>query len=442
MGLKKLLTQGIIWRSFYFFSVLLVNVFLSRYLRAAATGNLYLITIIFSFLQAVLSLGGESGITYFASARIIERNKLITLTAIWSIVAGIIMCGLVYLYFLFADGGNQPAVSWYCVYGFIYVFGLSLANYGSVIYYTRENYFLPNFLLSVVNIVFIFFIPGKTTPHNTIQTDWTIFLYFTTFAVGGLLVYIFYIIQHKHESALGFPRRNVFSQLLKYSFTALGANAIFFLVYRIDYLFVNYSPVCTAADLGNYIQVSKIGQLMLTVPQIIAVVVFPTTASGADENKLNNAIMVMARIFSQLFLLVFVGVAIFGKHFFTIVFGESFNKMQLPMLILIPGIFSLSVVALLSAYFSGKGKIKINLYAAITGLVVMVTGDFIFVPHYGIIAAAIISTVSYMSNTAFVMWHYYRNNPLHFSEFLKWKKSDYDWFFSILKPIKPANEQA
>ncbi|MGN6354779.1 MAG: hypothetical protein ACTHLB_15410, partial [Parafilimonas sp.] len=61
MGLKKLLTQGIIWRSLYFFSVLLVNIFLSRYLRAGATGNLYFISIIFSFMQVVLSLGGESG---------------------------------------------------------------------------------------------------------------------------------------------------------------------------------------------------------------------------------------------------------------------------------------------------------------------------------------------------------------------------------------------
>ncbi len=400
MGLKKLLTQGIIWRSFYFFSVLLVNVFLSRYLRAAATGNLYLVTIIFSFLQTVLSLGGEPGVTYFASARIIERNKLITLTAIWSVVAGLIMSGLVYAYFSIDNTATQTFINWYCLYGFLFAFGQSLGNYGTFIYYTKENYLLPNLLLSLINIAFVFFIPGKTAAHNEAGMQWIIFVYFATFAMGGWLVYIFYFIQYKHEGKFGFPPNDAFGQLLKYSFTALGANAIFFLVYRIDYLFVKYSPVCSAADLGNYIQVSKIGQLMLTIPQIIAVVVFPKTASGEDEARMNNAIMVMARIFSQIFLLAFFGIIIFGGHFFTIVFGESFNKMQLPMLLLIPGIFSLSVVALLSAYFSGKGKVKINLYAAIIGLIVMVTGDFIFVPRYGIIAAAIISSLSYIANTA------------------------------------------
>jgi len=131
--------------------------------------------------------------------------------------------------------------------------------------------------------------------------------------------------------------------------------------------------------------------------------------------------------------LVFIGVALFGKQFFTGVFGESFNKMQLPMLILIPGIFSLSLLALLSAYFAGKGKIKVNLYAAIIGLIVMITGDFIFVPRYGILGAAIVSTVSYMVNTGFSMWHFHREYSIHWIEFFKWKKTDYNWLLSLLK---------
>src|SRR5215831_12341934 len=101
MAFKKLLAQSIIWRSFYFFSVLLVNVFLSRYLRAAGTGNLYLLNVIFAFMQVVLSLGGEAGVIYFASGNLIERNKLMSLGAAWSFAAGIIMIVFVYVYFLF-----------------------------------------------------------------------------------------------------------------------------------------------------------------------------------------------------------------------------------------------------------------------------------------------------------------------------------------------------
>ena len=107
MGLKKLFAQSIIWRGFYFFSILLVNVFLSRYLRAANTGNLYLVTLIFSFVQTVLSLSAEAGIIYFASGNIIERNKLISLMGLWSVVAGIVMIALTCIYFLFVSSVDK-----------------------------------------------------------------------------------------------------------------------------------------------------------------------------------------------------------------------------------------------------------------------------------------------------------------------------------------------
>ena len=436
MGLKKLLAQSIIWRGFYFFSILLVNVFLSRFLQAADVGNLYFLNVIFSFLYVVLSLGGEAGIIYFASSDIIEKNRLITLAATWSIIAGIMITGLVYLYFLFNPSIDKTLVYWYCAFAFLFVSGQALSNYCVGIYYTRENYFLPNFLLAIINLAFVFIIPGKG--KNTGHNNWIILLYFATFLVGGILVFLSYIIQYKKEGAIGFPSRHYFKRLLRYSLTALGANAIFFLVYRIDYFFVKYSPVCTAADLGNYIQVSKLGQLMLIIPQIIASVVFPRTAKGIEAKTLSDAIITMARLFSQLYLLLFILIALFGDKFFILLFGETFNKMQLPMLIIIPGIFSLSVLSLLSAHFAGKGKVSINLYGAVIGLAVMVAGDLIFVPRYGIIAAAAVSTASYMANAGFSMWNFYRDYSIHWIEFIKWKKTDYNSLLSLLKFNKTA----
>ena len=259
------------------------------------------------------------------------------------------------------------------------------------------------------------------------------YLFFSTYFVGGLLVYISYIIGNRREGSFGFPEKKSLNCFFRYSITALAANVVFFLVYKVDYLFVHYSPVCTAADLGNYIQVSKLGQMMLVIPQIISSVVFPRTASGIDRMKINSAIMMIARLFSQLFLLAFIITAFFGDRIFVMLFGETFNKMQIPMLIIIPGIFALSILTLLSAYFSGKGKIKINLYGSIIGLSVMIIGDFIFVPRYGIIAAAIISTLSYVSNLAYSLLHFYRDYSISWTEFVRWRKADYNWMFTILK---------
>ena len=48
--------------------------------------------------------------------------------------------------------------------------------------------------------------------------------------------------------------------VIRYSLFALMANLIYFLVNRIDYWFVEH--YCSAEDLGNYIQASKLAQML------------------------------------------------------------------------------------------------------------------------------------------------------------------------------------
>jgi len=431
MDLKKSFAQSIIWRGFYFFSLLLVNIFLSRYLQAAGTGMLYFISIILSFMQVALSLGVESGVTYFASANIIERNKLITVMGLWSVAAGIVTIGLIYGYFVLHP--DPALVLPYCIYGFLYVSGQSLATYATSIYYTRENYFTPNFLLGIVNLLFVLVIPGKNEPTTPAEIQRVIYLYFATFFVAGVLAYFSFMIQNRKFGSYGFPAKKYLVRFFRYSITALVANVIFFMVYRIDYFFVNSSPVCTAADLGNYIQVSKLGQMMLIVPQIIASVVFPRTASGIDKTMLNNAILVMARLLSQLYVVVFILIAFTGNWIFVTVFGETFDKMQIPMLVIMPGILALSVLSLLSAFFAGKGKVSVNVRGATYGLICMIVGDYLLVPRYGIIAAAAVSTLSYSVNLGYSVLQFYHDHSISWLEFIKWKKGDYNWLFNILK---------
>jgi len=436
MNFKKLLAQSIFWRGFYFFSVLLVNVFLSRYLKAAGSGNLYFLTIIFSFTQVVLAMGFEQGFTYFASGNIIKRNKLVLFAAIWSIVTGLLMVGLVRIYFFIDISVSFSLLPSWSLYAFLYVSGQTLMGYITALYYTKENYILPNFLLSLVNIIYVLIIPSKDAVTNTSEVELMTTLYFYTFFISGIVLLASFFMYNRNEGNFGFFKKEQVPVFFHYSLIAVTANVIFFLVYRIDYLFVNNSPVATSADLGNYIQVSKLGQMMLIVPQIIASVVFPKTASGVERQRLNNIIMIMARLFSQLFLILFIGVLIFGKIFFIKIFGETFNKMQLPMLIIIPGIFCLSVLVLLSAYFSGKGKIKVNMQGAVLALIVMISGAWIFVPRYGIIAAAAVSTLSYAVNLGYSLFIFYKDYRINFFEFFKWRKEDYYWIKNLLAKPK------
>lgn len=437
MNFQKSLLQGLLWRGLYFVSVLLVNVFISRYLQAAGGGWIYYLSNIFSFALLFLSISLDAGINYFAPADKIATNKLFWFTISWSLIVVLISFIVVWIYIHM--NGTLPVENAEALYyfGVYYITGLFFANCGVSLFHAKGNFFLPNVILVACNIGCILFIPKTVMATNIAEALPALKIYFFFFLVQGLSIMIAWLIKHKAYKNIVFPGAVQTKQLLRFSFVALLANVIFFLVYRIDYYFVDVSPVCTAEDLGNYIQVSKLGQMLLIIPQIIASVIYPGTASELNRKELNNAVMIIARLFSQLYLLLFIVVLVAGRWFFPWLFGNSYNAMQLPFMLLLPGIFCLSVLALVSAYFGGKGKVKVNVTAAFIALIVVAAGDYIFVPLYGIIAAAIVSTVGYAVNLAYTLFAFYKDYAVNLADFFRWRASDYLWVKNLfIKPVK------
>ncbi|HRH60793.1 MAG TPA: polysaccharide biosynthesis C-terminal domain-containing protein [Chitinophagaceae bacterium] len=427
MNLQKLLLQGLIWRGLYFISLLLVNVFISRYLQASLTGWVYYISNIFSVSLIAAGVSMDSAINYFAPDAKIQRNKIAWLAGLWSIVTIILSAAVVFIYLLFESDTVKIQAANYYFFGACYFAGIFLYGSGASLYYSQNNYWLPNLLLSSLNFLLILLIPKTINATNVNEALPVLHIYFLNFFLQGFLVWLVYMIQSKFLMKLQMPAAAEMKFFFKYAVTAMAGNMIFFLVYRIDYLFVNASPVCTSADLGNYIQVSKLGQMLLIIPQIIASVIFPRTASGEGRKELHASLMILARLFSQLYLLILLVTIFFGHEIFTWLFGETFNEMQLPFIILVPGIFFLSVLQLLSAYFGGKGKIRVNLYGALIALLIVVAGDYLFVPRYGIVAAAAVSTAGYAVNMAYPLYVFYKDYSISFIEFFRWRMSDYVW---------------
>lgn len=437
MNFKISLQQGLIWRSLYFISLLLVNVFFSRYLQASMTGWVFYLTNIFSFVLLLASLSLESGITFFAASGKVNANHLFWVAGLWSLAIGAISSVLLYAYLhYFGDLDPQHGLQ-YLYFSFCYITGLLFTNYTTVLFYAKGNFRLPNVVMVMMNlsllilILFFYF-----SPTNAI--DEVLLIYFFYFLFQGIFLYITYLVRYKSWQEFGWITGIETKKLLRFSVIALIANTIFFLVYRIDYWFVHKSPVCTDADLGNYIQVSKIGQMLLVVPQIIASVVYPGTASGTGREMVHNGIMVIARLLSRLFLIALILSFFFGNAFFMAVFGDTFDRMWLPFIILIPGIFSLSVLTMLSSYFAGKGNLRVNVIGAALALMIVIIGDAIFVPAYGIIAAACVSTLAYTVNLAFSLRQFKRDYNINVIGFFHWQKEDYVWLKKIISKEKPV----
>ena len=419
MTFSKLLTQSLIWRGFYFITLFAVNVVLSRYLGASASGAVFYISNTFVFIQLIAGLCLENGITFFASGRRISSNRLLWLCLLWIVMIVCIQI-IIYTSFSLHSDVNIKHVQ---LYAFCFITGLLLTTYSSNLFYANGNFYLPNFILAVGNLFFIAFVLMNYSRHDA-DNETIITLYFFILLVQGIAITLTYIIQNKSWRELAFPPVSDIKKFTRYSLSVLLFNVLLFFVYRIDYYFVRYSPVCNAADLGNYIQASKLGQMLLVIPQIVGSAVYPQVSSGNDVQAVSRAIVVLAKSFAILFIVIFFTVLAIGKWLFPFLFGVTFHHVQIPLLFLLPGIYGLSVISFLSNFFSGKGNVFISVMAAAMALLIVVAGDFIFVFRYGIEAAAMVSSVGYLAMSVFYVRLFIKEAGISVTGFFVLNKDD------------------
>jgi len=98
--------------------------------------------------------------------------------------------------------------------------------------------------------------------------------------------------------------------------------------------------------------------------------------------------------------------ALTGQFLFPLVYGATFDHMYIPFLLLVPGILGLSSLGFISAYYAGKNKVIVNLTGTSLALAVVITGDILFIPHFGINAAAFISSVAYLTCYFYILLRY------------------------------------
>ena len=209
------LKQSIIWRGFYFITLLLVNVFLSRFLKADGTGIIFYLVNFFSFLVLILSFNMDGSFTYFSAGKIIHHNKLAFVAIFWTLIVGIATYLFLPSYFNHFDKSLSSNNTNLAKYGLYYIAGFLLANYFTALFYSLGNFFLPNIILGFSNILFIgliYFGIKTNAPSSAIVSD-----YFYFILLQGLFLAVAFLLKERNVKMFTFPKKIQFKQLINYS---------------------------------------------------------------------------------------------------------------------------------------------------------------------------------------------------------------------------------
>lgn len=427
MKLATALSKSILWRGFYFLSVMLLNILVARHFQSDGSGQIYYIINLLAFTLIIISLCLEVPMGYYLSQQKLNETQLAAISVAWTML--IMLPGWFIIRSLEIPQEGVLQVAGFHFSATSFLAGNLLITFFVSLFYAKMDFVLPNLLLVVVNLLLIILVPNNKWMQSFMSNENYVQLYFLGFFMQGLLLMIAFLFRYFKLSDLKRFPADVIKPFISFALIAVVTNSMTFLMYRIDYWFVN--KYCSDADLGNYIQACKLAQLFFIVPSILAAVVFPMTASGRRE-EMNEKMQLLSRGLILSYCIASSGLIAVGYWLFPFVFGDSFNNMYLPFVLLVPAILSYSVIHLLAAYYSGKKVLSVNFKGNLIALIIIVAGDMLMIPRFGIIGAAVVSSVGYICYMSFILLMHRKEYKSRFADFLFFRKKDGQLFYKLL----------
>lgn len=202
--------------------------------------------------------------------------------------------------------------------------------------------------------------------------------------------------------------------------------------YRIDLVIVAY--YCSLTQVGYYSIAVAIAEVITRIPNSIALALFPILPSLDKE----EAGILAAKACRHTLFIVFVGLfglAFLGRILVVLFFGLRYTPVLAPLWWLFPGMLSISLFKVLLYYVTSEGKPEIGAYVSFISLLVTIALNIVLIPRFGIIGAAITSSISYTVGAVLLLGYflYFSKNKL--SSILFIKRADFVSYRTALVSI-------
>jgi O-antigen/teichoic acid export membrane protein len=209
------------------------------------------------------------------------------------------------------------------------------------------------------------------------------------------------------------------NESLKYGIKVMYGNILQYLNYRADILLIGF--FLTKTEVGWYYVSVLIAERLLFLTQATSTILLPAASSSAEQRE-------KTPLLSRLnFTIVVAGSLTIGLSSYWLVpvlFSLEYSNSVLPLVIILPGIISLSISKLLSADLSARGSPQYSTYVSILNFCMNIGFNIILIPRIGIAGAALSSTISYSAALILQAYFYKRIANVSITELMLLKKGD------------------
>jgi len=248
----------------------------------------------------------------------------------------------------------------------------------------------------------------------------------------GLTAAAWFVGRHREQTrasdvvAAGYARR-----CLSYGWKVFASNLLQFLNYRADIFLVNL--FINPASAGVYVIAVQIAERLLLLSHATTTVLFPRLSELHDDELARQQLApLVARWVNYSGLLVAVFLAVVAPPLVRLVFGSDYAGAALALLWLLPGIVILNCARVLAHDVAARGRPDLNVWANGITFVVNLIGNILLIPRYGIVGAALSTTMAYCTGMVVTLVFYSRLSQNPWWRPLAFEREDWDLLARLL----------
>ncbi len=205
---------------------------------------------------------------------------------------------------------------------------------------------------------------------------------------------------------------------IKFGFFPMLTLLLITMNYKFDVIILNM--FVDFDHIGYYSVGVGLANQIWVIPDAFKDVLFSKTASKDSVEdiilsiKLNVYISLLAVIF----------IIFSGKYLISLLYGVEFLSSYKVTVILFLGIIPMIFFKLIYTLFIARGKQKLSFNILLISVILNIVGNFIFIPRFGIIGAAVTSVVSYFVCGCFFLYVFMKEYNLKIQEIVFLKNNE------------------
>jgi O-antigen/teichoic acid export membrane protein len=416
---------GVLSTNIYILGIgVIIGIILPRMLGPEQSGVYFAILAVPALLFRLLEMGIRASTVFHSGRKLFNDQEILTGVIFIFLLSSLLCIIILLLTFYFV---NDPSFTFPLVLLVMLLTPLQLmAAYSKGLLIARERiraFNRVNGAVITLNLigVLIFVVILKWSVFGSLLA-----LLCSNFVLGIValkLVFSGYSFQLKFNS-------KVIGSLYRHGLLFALSFFIMRLNYRVDILILQ--QLSTHSEIGYYSLGVNIAQLLWEIPAAIGLIIATRTAHSEDISLINKQVSSLFRIALLISFVSAVVIYFLTPIFTPLIWGEKFIPSISMTQTILPGTIFITLFLVLNSYFVGNGKPKFAIYIFTPALLINVVLNYLWIPSYGGVGAAMATNVSYILGTIAMIIVFSVDTKTSLIEMFKYRKSDFDF----LKKIK------